>query len=121
MLLIGVDEDQIMDDATRIARSELPHDFVKDGPHIVTGPVHVQGARAGDVLRVDVVGLVPRAPYGVISNRHGKGALPGEYPLGGSGLHSVFATLEIAKPINTEVRTQGDRNARAFVTVTAQF
>lgn len=34
---------------------------------------------------------------------------------------SVFATLEIAKPINTEVRTQGDRNARAFVTVTAQF
>jgi len=77
----GVDEDQIMDDATRIARSELPHDFVKDGPHIVTGPVHVQGARAGDVLRVDVVGLVPRAPYGVISNRHGKGALPNEMPL----------------------------------------
>lgn len=34
---------------------------------------------------------------------------------------SVFATLEIAKPINTEVRTQGDKNARAFVSVTAQF
>lgn len=34
---------------------------------------------------------------------------------------SVFATLEIAKPINTEVRTRGDKNARAFVTVTAQF
>jgi acetamidase/formamidase len=28
-----------------------------------------------------VVGLVPRAPYGVISNRHGKGALPNEMPL----------------------------------------
>jgi acetamidase/formamidase len=34
----------------------------------------------GDVLKITVVGLVPRAPYGVISNRHGKGALPGEYP-----------------------------------------
>lgn len=34
---------------------------------------------------------------------------------------SVFATLEIAKPINTEVRTQGDKNARAFASVTAQF
>jgi acetamidase/formamidase len=77
----GVDEDHVMDDATRIARSQIPHDFVKDGPHIVTGPVHVRGARAGDVLRVDVVGLVPRAPYGVISNRHGKGALPNEMPL----------------------------------------
>jgi acetamidase/formamidase len=77
----GVAEDQILDDAAAIARSDLPHDFAKDGPHIVTGPVHVIGARAGDVLKVDVVGLVPRAPYGVISNRHGKSALPGEYPL----------------------------------------
>jgi acetamidase/formamidase len=77
----GVSESQVMGDARTIAASELPHDFDKDGPHIVTGPIHVLGARAGDVLRVDVVGLVPRAPYGVISNRHGKGALPGEYPL----------------------------------------
>jgi acetamidase/formamidase len=29
---------------------------------------------------VDVVGLVPRVPYGVVSSRHGKGALPNEYP-----------------------------------------
>jgi hypothetical protein len=77
----GVSEDQVMDDATAIARSEMPHDFDDDGPHIVTGPVHVRGARPGDVLRIDVVGLVPRAPYGVISNRHGKGALPNEMPL----------------------------------------
>jgi acetamidase/formamidase len=77
----GVSEAQIMRDASAIAASDLQHDFDKDGPHIVTGPIHVLGARAGDVLRVDVVGLVPRAPYGVISNRHGKGALPGEYPL----------------------------------------
>jgi acetamidase/formamidase len=77
----GVRESQVMGDARAIADSDLEHDFVKDGPHVVTGPIHVQGARAGDVLRVDVVGLVPRAPYGVISNRHGKGALPGEYPL----------------------------------------
>jgi acetamidase/formamidase len=77
----GVRESQVMRDARAIARSALQHDFANDGPHVVTGPVHVAGARAGDVLRVDVVGLVPRAPYGVISNRHGKGALPGEYPL----------------------------------------
>jgi acetamidase/formamidase len=77
----GVDEDAVLDDTRRIAASDLPHDFAKDGPHIVTGPIHVLGARPGDVLKVDVVGLVPRVPYGVISNRHGKGALPGEMPL----------------------------------------
>ena len=77
----GVPERQVLDDARAIAASDIPHDFDKDGPHIITGPVQVIGARPGDVLRVDVVGLTPRAPYGVISNRHGKGALPNEYPL----------------------------------------
>ena len=77
----GIAEGQVLDDARAIAASDLVHDFVKDGPHIITGPVSVIGARPGDVLRVDVLGLTPRAPYGVISNRHGKGALPNEYPL----------------------------------------
>jgi acetamidase/formamidase len=77
----GVSEAQVMRDARVIAASDMQHDFANDGPHVVTGPIHVLGARPGDVLKIDVVGLVPRAPYGVISNRHGKGALPGEYPL----------------------------------------
>ena len=76
----GVRKRDILRDARAIADSEVEHDFANDGPHIVTGPIDVIGAAPGDVLRVDVVGLVPRAPYGVISNRHGKGALPGEYP-----------------------------------------
>lgn len=76
----GVPEHDILEDARALAASSLSHDFAKDGPHIVTGPIQVIGARPGDVLRIDVVGLVPRAPYGVISNRHGKGALPGEFP-----------------------------------------
>jgi acetamidase/formamidase len=78
----GIGRAKVLDDARDIAASALVHDFAADGPHIVTGPVAVRGARPGDVLRIDVVGLVPRAPYGVISNRHGKGALPGEFPEG---------------------------------------
>jgi acetamidase/formamidase len=78
----GVPSDGVLADARVIAGSSIAHDFVADGPHIVTGPVHVRGALPGDVLRIEVQGLVPRAPYGVISNRHGKGALPGEYPEG---------------------------------------
>lgn len=78
----GVPASKVLDDAKAIAASELVHSFAEDGPHIVTGPVSVIGARPGDVLKIEVLGLVPRAPYGVISNRHGKGALPNELPAG---------------------------------------
>ncbi len=50
------------------------------GPHVITGPIYVEGAEPGDVLEVKTIDLAYRSPYGVISNRHGKGALPGEYP-----------------------------------------
>jgi acetamidase/formamidase len=76
----GVKPAQVLKDAQAIATSSLEHDFVKDGPHVVTGPVEIQGAKAGDVLMVEMLALQPRVPYGVISNRHGKGALPGEFP-----------------------------------------
>lgn len=76
----GVKPAQVLKDAQAIAASSLDHDFVKDGPHVVTGPVEIQGAKAGDVLMVQMLSLQPRVPYGVISNRHGKGALPGEFP-----------------------------------------
>ena len=77
----GVKPDQVLKDAQAFATSSsVAHDFVKDGPHVVTGPVEVEGAKAGDVLLVEMVSLKPRVPYGVISNRHGKGALPGEFP-----------------------------------------
>jgi len=78
----GVGEGDVLRDARAIAASRIEHDFAVDGPHVVTGPVLVRGARPGDVLKIEVVGLIPRAPYGVISSRHGKGALPGEYPRG---------------------------------------
>jgi Acetamidase/Formamidase family len=41
------------------------------GPHVVTGPVFVEGAEPGDVLEIKTVKIDYRAPYGVISNRHG--------------------------------------------------
>src|SRR5215471_13128615 len=76
----GVAPDQVLNDAKAIAASSLQHDFAKDGPHVVIGPVALENASPGDVLKVEMISLTPRVPYGVISNRHGKGALPGEFP-----------------------------------------
>ncbi|MET0296093.1 MAG: acetamidase/formamidase family protein, partial [Microbacterium sp.] len=88
----GVPAASVLDDAIEIAAT-LSRDPVTDGPHVVTGPILVEGARAGDLLRITVERLDPRVPYGVISNRHGKGALVGELPRGESNV-SVFAPVE---------------------------
>ena len=77
----GVPPEEVLEDAIAIAAT-LARDPAADGPHIVTGPIRVEGAQPGDLLRITVERLVPRVPYGVISNRHGKGALLGELPRG---------------------------------------
>jgi acetamidase/formamidase len=78
----GVSPSEVLEDARAIAASGVGHRFGIDGPHVVTGPVYVRDARPGDVLRVDVVSLHPRARYGVVSTRHGVGLLAGEFPEG---------------------------------------
>ena len=76
----GVARSGVLDDAVEIARSAIAHHYADDGPHVVTGPIAVRGAKPGDVLKIDVLDLALRTAYGVISNRHGLGALPGEFP-----------------------------------------
>ncbi len=88
----GVPDDHVLRDAIEIAAT-VARDAVTDGPHVVTGPVFIEGAEPGDLLRITVERLEPRVPYGVISNRHGKGALVGTLPRG-EGNVSVFTPVE---------------------------
>ena len=88
----GVARDGVLDDAIALAASDRRHDPSRVGPHVLTGPVRVEGAKPGDLLRMTLVDARPRVPYGVISNRHGKGALSGEFPEG-DGNVSVFASV----------------------------
>ena len=91
----GVAADDVLRDAVAIAASDAHgRDPLVDGPHLVTGPVAVRGAQPGDVLSVTLVEALPRVPYGVVSNRHGRGALAGEYPLQ-EGPVSVFAAVDV--------------------------
>ena len=71
----------VLDDAVELAASS--YDRADGGPHVITGPIFVEGARPGDLLRMRVVETLQRVPYGIISNRHGRGALPEEYPASG--------------------------------------
>src|SRR3954447_11205468 len=50
------------------------------GPHILTGPIAVRGAKAGDVLAVDILDIRLTQPYGYNIVSPMKGMFPGEEP-----------------------------------------
>src|ERR1700712_5673148 len=62
----------VLDDAIEIAAGVVPHTFGVDGPHVVSRPVRVSGARPGDLLAMTVVETLLPVPYGGVSHRPGK-------------------------------------------------
>jgi acetamidase/formamidase len=101
-----VPERQVLTDAVAIAAEydRSARDFDVDGPHVVTGPIHVAGAEPGDVLKIEMLSFLPRVPYGVVSSRHGKGALARQ----ADGTAPAGITLaEVMPPIATDGRGTG--------------
>ncbi|MFC8731810.1 acetamidase/formamidase family protein [Luteimicrobium sp. NPDC057192] len=116
----GVDADDVLADAVALAASRLDRDPDDDGPHVVTGPIAVRGAEPGDVLTMTVVETVPRVAYGVVSNRHGRGALPGELPER-PGTVSVFTRLEGGGPDGYTLRMPRGASGRTVAFPGAPF
>ncbi|MBK7821381.1 MAG: acetamidase/formamidase family protein [Tessaracoccus sp.] len=102
----GVKKRDVLTDAIDIAANyrRTTRSFDVDGPHVVTGPIRVKGAKPGDVLKVETLDLRARVPYGVVSSRHGKGALAitpaGEAPAG-------ISMGEVMPPHATDNRSSG--------------
>ncbi|MGB3772109.1 MAG: acetamidase/formamidase family protein [Rhodococcus sp. (in: high G+C Gram-positive bacteria)] len=103
----GVSEDNVLKDAIDVAADyrRTERNFDVDGPHVVTGPVFVDGAVRGDVLKIEILEATPRVPYGVVSSRHGKGALAvnseGQAPAG-------ISLDEVMPPRSTDGRATGN-------------
>lgn len=101
----GIGADELLDDVRDLAGSALTRDLATDGPHAVLGPIRVRGAEPGDVLCVETISLQYRASYGIVSNRHGKGALSGEMP-------HVHADGTQPTVVSVLARTNGDGRGR---------
>jgi acetamidase/formamidase len=103
----GVAPSDVLEDAAAIASEyrRTPRNFDKDGPHVVTGPVFVEGAQPGDVLKIETLEALPRVPYGVVSNRHGKGALA-RTPDGGAP--AGISIAEVMPPVDRDGRPNSD-------------
>ena len=103
----GVAESDVLQDAIAIAAeySRTPRNFDKDGPHVVTGPVFVEGAQPGDVLKIETLQAIPRVPYGVVSSRHGKGTLA---RTSDGGAPAGITPEEVMPPISADGRPNPD-------------
>jgi acetamidase/formamidase len=115
----GVDE--VLADAVDLAASSYERTFGIDGPHVLNRPIRVDGARVGDLLAITVLATTPRVPYGVVSNRHRKGALPGEYPHGDQAVVSALATVTDDGGFGVLPRTSGSAASRGTATDTVRF
>ena len=56
--------DLLMDDGISAIWAAIPEAARGPGVHIMTGPIHVRGASPGDTLRVEILSMRPRLPYG---------------------------------------------------------
>jgi acetamidase/formamidase len=75
--LAGVADAEIPDSLLQVEKSVTDRG---PGVHPLTGPIYVEGAEAGDVLEVRILGFEFLHPYGVTGFRPGSGALPDEFP-----------------------------------------
>src|ERR1700691_3485770 len=54
----------MMDETIQRLYREIPAADRRPGPHIMTGPIFIEGARPGDMLEVRYLQMTPRLDYG---------------------------------------------------------
>jgi len=70
----GIASREVLPEAVEIYRNVKRGEGA--GPHLLTGPVYVEGARPGDMLEVRVLDVAIRVPYGINATGPGRGAVP---------------------------------------------
>lgn len=65
------------------------------GPHMITGPIHVRGAKPGDVLQVDILEATPRQDWGFCAILPLLGTLPEEF----TDYETVHVMIDRAKGV----------------------
>ncbi|MEU9884533.1 acetamidase/formamidase family protein [Sphaerisporangium sp. NPDC051011] len=68
---LGVPAGEVLPELAEVAANPRPPGA---SGHILTGPIHVEGAKPGDVLEIQVLDVSPRVAYGVNATGPGAGA-----------------------------------------------
>ncbi|WP_331240985.1 acetamidase/formamidase family protein [Georgenia sp. MJ206] len=75
---LGVQPEEILPDG--LAFWETLPTRVSYGPHVLTGPIYVEGAEPGDTIEIEILDLDLRVPYGVNSTGPTSGVMSETYP-----------------------------------------
>jgi acetamidase/formamidase len=70
----GIDPSRVLDDVKQIYRQVKREPGA--GGHVLTGPIYIDGAQAGDMLEVRILDVEFRIDYGVNNSGPGVGAAP---------------------------------------------
>jgi acetamidase/formamidase len=81
----------------RTLYKEIPASQRGPGPHILTGPVAIEGAEPGDVLEVRIQEIRMDVPFAFNTFRPGAGFLPDEFP----GTKTKIIPLDRARKVGT--------------------
>ena len=71
---VGIPLEQVLPEAIAIYRDVRKSP--PGGPHVLTGPIHIEDAEPGDMLEVRVLDVAFRVPYGLNAIGPGSGVLP---------------------------------------------
>ena len=77
---LGVPREEILDDAIDFWASREGRPREGRSGHVITGPIHIEGAEPGDMLEVRVLDIETRVPWGVNSTSGRGGVFSPSYP-----------------------------------------
>jgi acetamidase/formamidase len=90
----GLSRDQMQSALLEVEREVKDRGEV---PHILTGPIWIEGAEPGDTLEVRIISVEPSVPYARNSFTPGKGFLPDEFPHAHFKLTPLDLTRKVAR------------------------
>ena len=90
----GLPRDQMQPALLQIDREVKDPGIV---PHILTGPVWIEGAEPGDVLEVKILSIELTVPYAMNVFMPGRGFLPDEFPYAYAKLTPLDLARKVAK------------------------
>ena len=104
---LGLPRDEILQDVLDFWASREGRPREGRSGHVITGPIHVEGAEPGDVLEVEILSIETRVSWGINNTSARGGVFSMDYP----GAHPDDPPLDIPPGTRHVIRT-GDVDGR---------
>ena len=82
---LGVPREEILDDVIDFWASREDRPREGRSGHVITGPIHIEGAEPGDMLEIRILDIETRVPWGVNSTSGRGGIFSPSYPGAAAG------------------------------------